>query len=87
MASNKRIRAERVAWYKTLKANKKCARCTETNSVCLDFHHINPKEKKYLIPRMVQNGLSKATILKEISKCILLCANCHRKEHFAQNYS
>ena len=44
-----------------------------------DFHHCNPIEKEKDITDLM--GLSWEKILKEIDKCILLCANCHRIEH------
>jgi hypothetical protein len=33
---------------------------------------------------MVTSNYSKERIKKEIDKCIVLCANCHRKEHYAE---
>lgn len=59
----------------------KCNICgyNKSNSA-LEFHHINPQEKEYGIS---QNGnchdLEKD--LQEVSKCILVCANCHREIH------
>lgn len=58
--------------------NSGCSLCSETSKVCYDLHHKNPKDKKYAISR-IQN-LSKR-LIEEISKCIILCANCHRKVH------
>ncbi len=44
-----------------------------------DFHHIDPSKKKFAIG----NGYRKTweDLKNEVDKCILLCANCHRKEH------
>ena len=44
-----------------------------------DFHHTNPKEKEYKPTRLMR--LSWETITKELEKCELLCANCHRIHH------
>ena len=41
----------------------------------LDFHHINPKDKKYCISK---ETLSRDDIFDELQKCMCLCANCHR---------
>lgn len=45
----------------------------------LEFHHINPDEKGFSITANANIGTEKA--LKEIKKCILICANCHREIH------
>lgn len=59
----------------------KCNLCgyNKTNSA-LEFHHINPLEKEYAIASCgTCHDLEKD--LQEISKCILVCANCHREIH------
>jgi len=55
----------------------------ESHPICLDFHHVNPGEKERGLNKIV-NTHNKKLILEEISKCIVLCANCHRKEHFKE---
>ena len=45
----------------------------------LEFHHLDPKEKDFSISTNIK---SLDLIKKELDKCILLCANCHREEHF-----
>lgn len=51
--------------------------CGETEMACLDFHHLGDKDKT--ISQM--RGMSDKRVLEEIAKCIVLCANCHRKVH------
>jgi len=66
--------------FQEFKATLKCAHCGENEPVCLDFHHIDPSQKD----RDVTKGISSWSykkIMEEIKKCIVLCANCHRKEH------
>ncbi|WP_049928895.1 homing endonuclease associated repeat-containing protein [Halopiger goleimassiliensis] len=76
-----RRREEIRRWLHEYKAeNCECVRCGETRPACLDFHH--PGEKERGIARMVVNGPSKASIRDEIDRCIVLCANCHRREHY-----
>lgn len=63
------------------KGSLHCARCSENHIACMDFHHIDPSEKEYEVSKLVSNGMyTKA--YKEIKKCIVLCANCHRKHHY-----
>ena len=44
----------------------------------LDLHHINPNQKEFNIS---QKGHSRSwdRVRKEIDKCMLVCANCHRE--------
>jgi transcription elongation factor Elf1 len=59
-----------------LKTASGCKDCGETNHIVLDFDHL--RDKKYNISRMVHDGFSWAAIKKEIAKCEVVCANCHR---------
>ena len=54
-----------------------CGACGESNPVVLEFHHESHKEKPISV--MVNGGYPISKIDAEISKCIVLCANCHRK--------
>lgn len=56
-----------------------CKLCGEREPVALDLHHLNPDEKDDEVARLMRYGLK---VLKaEIRKCVVLCANCHRKVH------
>lgn len=58
-----------------------CSFCKENNPICLDFHHLNPDKKIKAVSTIARHkSLSKMII--EINKCIVVCANCHRKIHF-----
>ncbi|WP_226482232.1 homing endonuclease associated repeat-containing protein [Natrinema amylolyticum] len=71
------------AWANELqRARGGCDRCSEMNPVCLDFHHVNEDEKEMAVGKMIAFGYAKDRIRNEIEKCIVLCANCHRKEHY-----
>ena len=60
------------------KSSRGCSHCFENDSCCLDFHHVD--EKIESISRLIQN-CNRKQIYEEISKCIILCSNCHRKLH------
>lgn len=66
-----------VALKASLKANG-CAACAETDTSCLDFHHIDEKIENIGMLRSMKK------ILVEVKKCIVLCANCHRKYHYGR---
>lgn len=53
-----------------------CVDCGEKNHIVLDFDHI--RDKKYNVSRMIHDGFSWKAIVKEIKKCEVVCANCHR---------
>lgn len=55
-----------------------CSLCDEKEISCMDFHHL--KDKNDEIAKMAKKG-SLEKVKKEIKKCIVLCANCHRKLH------
>ena len=66
-------------WFIDYKKKLKCEKCGisgEEHPYILDFHHINGN-KRFSIGKA---GISypKEEILKEIEKCIVVCANCHR---------
>lgn len=63
-----------------IKAENGCKFCPEKTPICLDFHHLNPKEKDKSIAHLIAYK-NKARIEAEIKKCIVVCANCHRKIH------
>ena len=47
----------------------------------LEFHHIDPKQKDSSITNMIQTRVELNILIKEVDKCILICANCHRELH------
>ena len=51
-------------------------RCLEA----LEFHHLDPSQKDFAIS---QRGHSRSweRVRKELDKCVILCANCHREIH------
>jgi len=82
--SKKRIRKNR---NKLINHKKKlcCKFCGLKDYRVLDFHHLEDKENT--ISRMVGVGYSWKSIVKEMDKCITLCSNCHRIEHWTENES
>lgn len=59
----------------------KCSICDEVEKCCLEFHHIDPSKKEHTVSRLLASNPTISTIQKEVDKCIILCANCHRKLH------
>lgn len=61
-----------------LSVKDKCVICVETEKCCLDFHHVGEKDKE--IAKIIKNGSMKK-LLYELTKCVVVCSNCHRKIH------
>ena len=79
---NQKERGLKRKYEYILSRGGKCEKCGyNKNLAALDFHHINPQEKEFAIDaRKFANGdLSK--LKKELDKCTILCANCHREIH------
>ena len=57
-----------------------CNRCGYSKSTsALQFHHRQPSEKAFHINHAM--GMKWESLLQEVMKCELLCANCHAEEH------
>jgi hypothetical protein len=63
-----------------------CEKCGyDKNIGAFDFHHTNPKERSISInARTMAYAGNEQELLEELEKCQLLCANCHREEHYPQ---
>lgn len=58
-----------------------CADCGEAEPCCLDYHHTCPNNKLFRIG-IAAYRKRPSEIQDELDKCIVLCANCHRKRHY-----
>jgi len=70
-------RAALLERFKTLKG---CARCGyREHPAALQFHHRDPATKAGKVSSFLRAGMAK--VREEISKCDVLCANCHAITH------
>ena len=78
-----KLREARRQEYFSFKKKLECEYCGFDDYRALDFDHKNPDEKSYTIG---QQFLAKPfpEIMKEIEKCRVLCANCHRIKTFEE---
>lgn len=67
--------------FRILKSERGCLECGEKDPRCLDWHHVDPKDKLGSVREMAWLGWALDRIMDEIKKCIVLCSNCHRKHH------
>lgn len=60
----------------------KCETCGYSTCIAaLEFHHKDPYKKDFGISRARLTSFTEV-IKQELDKCVMLCANCHREEHF-----
>lgn len=61
-----------------------CAHCKQQyHPAVYEFHHVDPSSKDRDPSKMFHLSLQNLT--KELDKCIVLCANCHRYEHHKES--
>ena len=57
---------------------EKCQCCGYNKCLsALELHHVNPEEKEFTFAANANRGWS--SIVPELKKCTLVCANCHRE--------
>jgi hypothetical protein len=66
-----------ASWLLDYKKQLACTICGNDNFIVLEFHHPND-DKEFNVSDMANTGFGKRRILKEVKKCDVLCANCHR---------
>ena len=78
---------KRVIVYNYKKENG-CYVCGEKDPIVLDLHHTNNDKISDLKYKNGRSGkrqfyqLSWDKLYSEMEKCKVICANCHRKEHY-----
>jgi len=81
--NRKRVMKEKLL---CVKGQKECTNCGYSKSCSLDFHHVDEKNfslSSYIFDRL---KIPWETVLIEIDKCSVLCRNCHRINHYEQNF-
>jgi len=82
-----KIRNERYkTQWKEFKLSLKCALCTENHPSALDFHHVKRSPNNKKVHKLVRDRCYKQAIAEIREKCVVLCANCHRKGHHYEHY-
>lgn len=75
----KETRAKNVSLMLEYLSIHPCVDCGESDPIVLEFDHVRG-EKKWNISSRVYSASKWSTIEKEIEKCDVRCANCHRKQ-------
>ena len=83
IAANDIRKKEGKEKWAEFKSSLKCTKCGFNHTAALDFHHEDPSQKEYNVNRLVSNKQF-VKAYKEIKKCVVLCANCHRIHHYEE---
>lgn len=74
-----------LIWSKIIRTQAvlggKCCKCGDSRAYVLCFHHTDTENKDFYISEMRARKVRLDDLIKEISKCILVCHNCHREIH------
>jgi hypothetical protein len=82
---NKKVRMDGIkADIRRLKEETPCLDCGESYAwYVMDFDHVKDKKSEN-ISGLVRNGAARWRIFSEITKCEIVCANCHRVRTFTR---
>ena len=75
-------RNARALWIE-FKATQECFICGFDHPATIDFHHVIRKDK-LVVSTLVKNGSYSKAMEEVMTKCIALCANCHRVLHWQE---
>lgn len=75
---NERRRRNRLK-FDEYKKNLACADCGLADFRVIEFHHTDDNKEQNISEMM---GFGFDSIMKEVEKCVPLCANCHRIKHY-----
>ena len=67
-------------------AKHPCVDCKETDPIVLEFDHVRGS-KRDNIAHLMAAGCSIKTLVIEIAKCKVRCANCHRRRTYRHDRS
>ena len=75
----RKLRQEIRKFLVKLKHKTGCIRCGSHKQ--LEFHHIDPTTKRESVAHMIGHNRTRATIMREVEKCEVVCRECHSEIH------
>jgi hypothetical protein len=77
-------RKKNIDYIKGKKENCPCADCgCSYPGPVMEYHHLDGRDKDPNFGLRQMKTWGKQRIDEELSKCIILCANCHRMRHLS----
>ncbi len=84
-AAQKRHRQKVRAKLFEFLSTQACVDCGENDPILLEFDHIGKDDKFKDVAKLLSGHYSWLTIEKEIAKCAIRCANCHRRKTYIES--
>jgi len=83
----RRALKQRYREFKKTLSCEKCGLSGEESPWALDFHHRDEDRQKKTtsVSHLVSGGYGWDRIMEEVALCDVICANCHRKEHYEEH--
>jgi len=81
------LKARGRQWQRRLWAflrDHPCVDCGATDPVVLECDHVDPATKRQSVTLLARGGYPWPSVLAELAKCEVRCANCHRRRTAAQ---
>jgi hypothetical protein len=91
VTANRKLRRRKRDIVQKWKTDRGCARCGEKHPAVLDLHHRDPSTKHHTLRKQQQRDgyrkggsgrgwvyMSFRDLVAELTKCTVLCSNCHR---------
>ena len=76
-----KARTQRLRDIVAKEKSKPCADCGQTfHPICMDMDHVKGK-KTLKVSALVEDGVRDEVLFREIAKCDVVCACCHRLRH------
>ncbi len=72
-------RARNRAFIEAYLLQHGCVDCALVDPIVMEFDHVLPGKLAH-VSTMVRDGSPIAKIQREIAKCVVRCANCHRRK-------
>lgn len=76
---NKKAREKSIEFLISVKKNAICCDCHRSyHPEVMEFDHVRGEKRECVSVMVYRQGFSISEIKKEIEKCDIVCANCHR---------
>jgi len=81
-AKNNKIKKDEWTAFKN---SLSCTKCGENHPATFDFHHVVRDKDSIKVNKLVKGRMFTRAMKEVKERCIVLCANCHRKLHWEED--